>query len=303
MSHPPGFLGFHDRLADDARPRIVLFGAPHGTPYPGIESAGYAQAPAAIRAASQDDADWLDHWDFDLDGPLFADGALCCIDIGDLETVLGESARNRELIEERTRRIVSASAVPIMIGGDDSVPIPFLAGFAGTKPIWILQIDAHIDWREERYGERFGFSSTMRRASEMAHVAGIVQVGMRGLGSARAGEVEAARAYGAHLVTAREIHRDGIQAALRHIPSAARVVITLDCDGMDAAIMPAVVARTPGGLSYTQIIELIAGASARGRVVGFDMIEFHPPSDFDGLSALTAARILFNVIGRVARQP
>ena len=293
MTASPSFLGLPDRLAEGRAPRAVIFGAGHGSTYPGKDSSGYALAADAIRAASKDDAPLVEHWDFDLGGPLFDGKPICCVDAGD----------NRARIETKTREVLSLPAVPILVGGDDSVVIPFLGGFADHGPIWILQIDAHIDWREERYGERFGFSSTMRRASEMAHVAGIVQVGMRGLGSARAGEVEAARAYGAHLVTAREIHRDGIEAALRPIPSAARVVITLDCDGMDAAIMPAVVARTPSGLSYTQIIELIAGASARGSVVGFDMIEFHPPSDFDGLSALTAARILVNVIGRIARQP
>lgn len=37
-----------------------------------------------------------------------------------------------------------------MFGGDDSVSIPFISAFSGQPPIVILQIDAHIDWREER---------------------------------------------------------------------------------------------------------------------------------------------------------
>ena len=56
--------------------------------------------------------------------------------------------------------------------------------FAGRQVV-ILQIDAHIDWRDEVGGEHWGLSSNMRRASEMAHVTGIVQVGQRGIGSAR----------------------------------------------------------------------------------------------------------------------
>ena len=72
-----------------------------------------------------------------------------------------------------------------MFGGDDSTPIPFITGFAGSPPIAILQIDAHIDWRDTIRGERYGYSSTMRRASEQSHVWRIVQAGMRGLGSAR----------------------------------------------------------------------------------------------------------------------
>jgi agmatinase len=61
-------------------------------------------------------------------------------------------------------------------------------------------------------------------------------------------------------------------------------------------------APTPGGLSYTQVIDLIAGVARRGRLVGFDLIEFVPERDPDGISALTAARVLVNVIGALARQ-
>ena len=182
------------------------------------------------------------------------------------------------------------------------MPIPFLAGFADHGPIWILQIDAHIDWRDELHGERNGYSNTMRRASEMPQVAGIVQVGMRGVGSARLTEVEAALHYGSRLVTAREVHVHGVEAALRHVPDGARVVVTLDCDGLDPGILPGVAARTPGGLTYTQVIDLIAGLVRRARIAGFDLVEFYPPTDIDGMSASTAARLLVNVIGTIVRQ-
>ena len=116
------------------------------------------------------------------------------------------------------------------------------------------------------------------------------------------GEIEAAQAYGSHFVTARQIHAEGVEAALKLIPEGANVVITLDCDGLDPAVMPGVAARTPGGLSYTQVIDLIAGAGKRGRIVGFDLVELYPPADIDGISALTAARLVVNAIGSIIRQ-
>jgi agmatinase len=302
MSPHPGFLDFPAHLPGGVQPRIMLFGAPHGTTYPGADPSGFAAAAAAIRAASRDDAQFLDSWDFDLGGPLFEDREPCCVDAGDLPTSAFDNAGNRKLIEQKTRAILAAGAVPLMIGGDDSVPIPFIAGFADDGPIWILQIDAHIDWRDERHGEPMGYSSTMRRASEMPHVAGIVQAGIRGVGSARAVEVETARRWGARIVTAREIHTDGIEAALKHIPADARVVVTLDCDGLDPSVMPGVAGRTPGGLTYQQAIGLIEGVSRRARLAGFDLIEFHTPADIDSITALTAARLLVNVIGRIVRQ-
>jgi agmatinase len=259
-------------------------------------------AADAIRAASQDDAPLVGHWDFDLGGPLFDGKPVCCIDAGDISTILHDNAENRARIEARTREVLALPAVPILLGGDDSVVIPFLAGFADHGPIWILQIDAHIDWRDEVHGERHGYSSPMRRASEMPHVAGMVQVGLRSVGSARLAEVEAAQHYGSRFVTAREVHAQGVEAALRHIPEGARVVVTFDCDSLDPGIMPGVAARTPGGLTYTQAIDLIAGLGTRTRIAGFDLVELYPPADIDGLSAQTAARLLVNVIGTIARQ-
>jgi agmatinase len=302
MSTAPTFLGFPARLPGGSSPRIVLFGAGHGSTYPVNDSSGHALAPEAIRAASQEDSELIEHWDFDLGGPLFDGKPASCVDIGDIPTAMRDNAGNRTRIEEKTREVLASGAVPFLLGGDDSVPIPFLAGFADHGPIWILQIDAHIDWRDELHGERHGYSSPMRRASEMVHVGGIVQVGMRGVGSARLTEIEAARAYGSRLVTAREVRAHGVAAALQHIPEAAKVVVTLDCDGLDPGIMPGVAARSPGGLGYTETIDLIAGLGKRARIAGFDLVELCPPADVDGLSALTAARLLVNAIGAVVRQ-
>ncbi|HEV2502021.1 MAG TPA: agmatinase [Mesorhizobium sp.] len=301
MPTSSSFLGFPTDLADGRVPRAIIFGAGYGSTYPGEDSSGYVSAANAIRAASQDDAGLVEHWDFDLGGPLFGGGPASCTDIGDIATTMHDNAGNRAGIEAKTREILVSPAVPILLGGDDSVVIPFLAGFAEHGPVWILQIDAHIDWRDELHGERFGYSSPMRRASEMPHVAGMVQVGLRSVGSARLPEIEAAQHYGSRFVTAREVHAIGVDAALRHIPAGARVVVTLDCDGLDPGIMPGVAARTPGGLTYTQVIDLIAGVGQRARIVGFDLVEFYPPADIDGLTAQTASRLLVNAIGTIVR--
>lgn len=277
----------------------AIFGAPHGTPYQGIDNRVHATAPDAFRAALAADAEWLDHWDFDLGGPLLGHG-LKIADLGDLATKPKDGAHNRALIEACTRRILDAGAVPIMFGGDDSTPIPFIAGFAGAPAITILQIDAHIDWRDERHGESLGFSSTMRRASEQPHVWRIVQAGARGLGSARAQEVKDALSWGAHFVTARDIHHSGLDAVLQHIPEDSDCIISLDCDAIDVSQMPAVAYPSPGGLTYTQVLGLIEGVARKARIAGFAMVEFVPKRDTNGTAAFTAARLAANVIGRLS---
>ncbi|MGI9514729.1 MAG: arginase family protein, partial [Anderseniella sp.] len=85
-------------------------------------------------------------------------------------------------------------------------------------------------------------------------------------------------------------------------PEGANCMITFDCDALDSSIMPAVMAPTPGGLSYTQAIDLVAGVAAKGRLVAFDMIEFVPERDTDGTAAFTAARIVTNAVGHLARR-
>jgi agmatinase len=276
----------------------AIFGAPHGTPYPGIDNRVHRGAPDAFRHALHADTDWLSHWDWDLGGPLLRHGQTVC-DLGNLRTKPKDGPGNRALIEATTRNILEAGAVPIMFGGDDSVPIPFIAAYYNQAPIVILQIDAHIDWRNERLGETMGFSSTMRRASEHDHVWRIVQAGARGLGSAREAEVRDALKWGAHIVTSRTIHHRGVEDVLKHIPEDCDCVILLDCDALDSSVMPAVAYPSPGGLNFTQVTDLIAGVAAKARIAGFAMVEFVPLRDRLRTAAFTAARIAINVIGRI----
>lgn len=280
---------------------IAILGAPHGTPYePGALSHS-ADAPAAIRAASARDIPRREHYDFDVGGKMLAHPRLKLADCGDVPGDPSDPQGNRDAIRSSTADILEAGAVPILLGGDDSVPIPFLEAFAGAGPLWVVQIDAHLDWRDERGGESLGWSSPMRRISEMDHVVGMVQVGLRGTGSAREEEVAAARDWGSHLITAADLHERGVESAITLVPEGARVVVTFDCDALDPAIMPGVLSRVPGGLSYTQAVSLIAGLARGRKLAGFDLVELSPARDADGLSALTAYRIVANAISAISR--
>lgn len=277
--------------------KAVVLGADCATPY---ASAGAycAGGPAAIRAGSADYAANLGHFSFDLGRPALDPGAVA--DGGDVATDPADPAGNRARIGAAVSRVLEAGAVPVLLGGDDSLPIPMLGAYAGRGPVAILQIDAHIDWRDEVQGERLGLSSTMRRASEMGHVAGIVQVGQRGIGSARPGDVAEARARGVEFVSAAEVAREGIGRALSLVPAGAEVVVCLDCDAFDPSILPAVIARVPGGLSYWDVLGLFEGVSERARIAGVAVTEFMAGRDIDGQGALTAAGLVTSVLGLIA---
>ncbi len=79
--------------------------------------------------------------------------------------------------------------------------------------------------------------------------------------------------------------------------------MTFDCDAFDAAIMPAVMSPSPGGVAYYEAIDLIATVSSHGRLAGFDLIEFVPERDHDHVAAYMAARVVCHVIGSLARRP
>ena len=65
--------------------------------------------------------------------------------------------------------------------------------------------------------------------------------------------------------------------------------------------MPAVAAPVPGGLLFHQVRELIHGLAAKGRVVGMDLVEVAPARDVNGISCITAGRLVVNLIGALAR--
>ena len=293
-----GFPNFPDlsQLSAD----IAIIGIPACRVYLG-ETAHSSDAPDAIRRESNRYPDDPDAWDFDLGSTL---NDLCggrAVDCGNLAVVSQYDLTNRSLILRAIKQALQANAIPLVLGGDDSIPIPVLAAFENEDPFYILQLDAHIDWRDDVKGLKEGYSSTMRRASEMPWVKGIVQVGARGVGSARTEEYQAALAYGAHLITAKEFHQKGIISVLNVVPAGSRCFLTIDFDVLDPSIMPAVGAPTPGGLLYQETIDLIHQLSKHTSIIGACLVELTPSVDIHHLGTITAMRIAWNIIGALAK--
>ena len=299
------FLGLAacDDLATLDAP-IAILGVPCATPYRSV-GAYCRNAPDALRRATASLTANLERHDFDIGGRVFPERRLRAVDCGDLAFDEADGAANRDAIRGAVRTILERNAVPVLLGGDDSIPIPMLQAIgdmAGDRKFTILQIDAHIDWRETHMDERMGLSSTMRRASEMEHIERIVQVGARGIGSAATSDYEDAVKWGVSFIPARELHRSGVQKALDLIPEGSDIIVCVDADAMDPSLVPGVIGRSPGGLSYDEITDLIRGAAARGRIAAVDFVEFMPERDVDGIGALTFARVITTALGLIARQ-
>ncbi len=291
-----------DGLAS-ANADVAILGIPFGVPYPspGL-TAGCADAPQAIRARSQRVAPFADNHDFDLGAPMLVGSPrLTIIDAGDVEGTAEDGAGNAARAESAVRAVRTAGCVPVVLGGDDSVPIPVLRAYAGEGPLTVVQLDAHLDFRDEVSGVRDGYSSTMRRAAEMDHVKRGFQVGLRGVGSAGTTDVADAQAAGNQLVTARELRERGVPWLLNELPPGAAVFLVVDLDGIDPSLAPAVSGVSPGGLSYEEAGDLVGGVAERCRVVGAAFTELVPAIDVNGLSALVVVRLVMRLLAGIDR--
>ncbi|RWE20243.1 MAG: arginase [Mesorhizobium sp.] len=282
--------------------KVAIIGAPFATPYPGTW-AYCAGGPTAIREGTVTlEAARLMNFDFNLGAPIFQDGKVSAVDCGDLGYDEKDFAKNRIAIRTAIQTLLDKGTVPIVIGGDDSTPIPVMEAFHDKGKLTIIQIDAHIDWLEEFHGERWSGCSPMRRASEMSHVERIIQIGQRGLGSARLSDVEDARRWGVNFIPAQEVFAKGIQPILDLVPKGSNVLFTFDCDGLDPSIMPAVISPAPGGLTFWQALDIVHGVAAKARIAAFNLVEFMPERDIEKRGALLAGRIILNVMGLAIRQ-
>jgi agmatinase len=280
---------------------IAIVGVPYGVPYDmeGTTSPS-STAPRAIREQSLRWSGRLGHYDYDFDGELFAGRNVRIVDCGDVAMVPGRYDDNFAATTAVIRAVLERGAVPFVLGGDHSIPIPVMRAYEGTGSLCVVQFDAHLDWRDEVGGVRLGLSSPMRRASELPFVQGMAQIGIRGVGSGRRQEAEAVRDFGSVVIGAAELHRDGTEAALAKIPAADRYYITFDADGLDPSIAPGVGYPAFGGITYYQAFDLLRGVAAKGNIVGFDAVEVVPAVDVRDLTTMTVARLILNLMGAMA---
>ncbi|RLM28103.1 arginase [Brenneria alni] len=281
---------------------IAVLGIPYGSPYSIDEvSNDQTHAPTAVRQATDRALRSFERYDFDIGGPMMDNQPIRMVDCGDIAGDARELNRHYDAAEAVVRKILALGGMPLIIGGDHGIPIPVLRALDGVGPITLIHIDAHLDWRQDVNGVTDGYSSPIRRASEMAHVGEIFQIGLRANGSARQEEVDAALAYGAHLITAHELHDAGPEAILSRIPDGGNYYITMDADGIDPTIMPAVNGPALGGVTYSEARKLIHGLVKKGRVVGMDIVEITPKKDVNNITAITACRFFINLIGMAVR--
>ena len=98
------------------------------------------------------------------------------VDIGDADIIHTKTDESHSNIVVGVRKILAAGALPVVIGGDHSVNIPCINAFSDEDPIHVVQIDAHLDFVDERHGVTQGHGNPMRRAIEKPWVTGMLSL-------------------------------------------------------------------------------------------------------------------------------
>ena len=274
---------------------VAVLGAPYdaGTQW----RSGARFGPRGVREASTlfsfGHAGAYDH----EDDAVYLPGDVNIVDIGDADIVHTDTEASHANIETGVRAILDAGALPVVIGGDHSINIPCIRAFDSQGDIHILQIDAHLDFVDERHGVRHGHGNPMRRAAEQDYVTGMTQVGIRNVSSTAREGYEDARAMGSDIISVRQAREMGPQGVIGHIPNGARVYVTIDIDAFCPSIAPGTGTPSHGGFLYYEVLEMLQSVAKRHEIVGIDLVEVAPDYDRSGSTAILAAQLLLNFLG------
>ncbi|MGR3509403.1 MAG: agmatinase [Sulfitobacter sp.] len=274
---------------------VAILGAPYdsGTQW----RAGARFGPRGVREASTlfsfGHAGAYDH----EDDVVYLPGDVNIVDIGDADIIHTDTVQSHANIETGVRAILDAGALPVVIGGDHSINIPCISAFDGQGAIHVLQIDAHLDFVDERHGVRHGHGNPMRRALERDYVTGMTQVGIRNVSSTAREGYDDARAMGSDIISVRQAREMGTSGVLGHVPDGARLYVTIDIDAFCPSIAPGTGTPSHGGFLYYEVLELLQAAAERHDIVGIDLVEVAPDYDRSGSTSILAAQILLNFLG------
>ncbi|MFC4438174.1 MULTISPECIES: formimidoylglutamase [Natrialbaceae] len=271
---------------EDAAATAVLVGEPYDSAVIGRQ--GAREAPPAIRRSLARTKSH--HFD---GGPIDA-----VADLGDVRSLVerleaegtDESVADVQAdLEETTRLVHEADALPIFLGGDNSLTYPNVAPLLREGSVGVVNLDAHLDVREV---DDDPTSGTPYRQLVEAGLERYACVGARHFETSTPYH-EFLRERGGEVVTAEEVGDDAVEAADRALEAMADVdhlYVSVDCDVLDATAAPGVSAPTPGGLTTRELFRLLRLLASDDRISGFEIVECAPPLDREGLTTDAAAR-------------
>lgn len=282
MFIPYNFGGFEERYTNYAKSKVVIF----PVPFDGTLSyrAGSRNGPSAIISASRA----LEFFDIELNASPYRVGIHTT---AELEPIMSSPEEMINEIERVSRRFINQGKFLITLGGEHSISTGIVRNFFKKyKNLSVLQIDAHSDLRDTYEGTKYNHACVMRRIREICPA---VQVGIRSMCEEEARFIKKNRIkifYAEYI----KQHPEYIEEVLNQLSE--NVYITIDLDGLDPSIMPAVGTPEPGGLLWYETLNLLREVFKNKNVVGADVVELSPlPPDVS--SDFLAAKLVYKLIG------
>ena len=221
-------------------------------------------------------------------------------DLGDVPINTYSLAKSLPIITEFYEEMLSASCIPLTLGGDHTIALPILRAMAAKHgPVALVHVDAHADVNDDMFGESIAHGTPFRRAVEegLLQTNKVWQIGLRGSGYS-ADDFEWPRQQGFTVVQAHEVWYQSLaplMARVRESIGDAPCYLSFDIDGIDPAFAGGTGTPEIGGLTVPQALEIIRGC--RGlNLVGADLVEVSPPYDPNGNTALLGANLLFEML-------
>ena len=196
-------------------------------------------------------------------------------------------------MQRAAENIISQNKFLLSLGGDHAISIgPIKAAANHCPDIGILQIDAHLDLRNEWNGSRYNHACVMRRVVEDMGLP-VVHVGIRSFSpeEAKFAKKIAARIFYAHRI--KPTDDTWIEDVVDALPP--KVYLTIDLDGLDPSVIPGTGTPEPGGLSYRQLVELVKHVGWKKKVVAADINELVKING-SNVSEYTAAKIATKIL-------
>ena len=275
MPVKPTLQPFLDKQTEVEGADYVLFGAPLDVTTSHRHGARFG--PGAVRRESR-------HLDTYSVRTGLDWGDLGLADIGDVDCPDVPKA-----LDGVTETVDSFDGFPVMLGGEHTVT---LGALRSLEPDLVLVFDAHLDLRDELFGERMGHATYLRRGYEELGYKAVV-LGARALSGE---EVEFAKSTGdLRYMTALDMLREDPVAMVQEVMRGSeRVYVSLDMDVLDPSVAPAVGNPHPEGLTVTIVMDILETVMD-SRVCGLDVTEVYPHYD-SGQTAATAAYIVMEAL-------
>ncbi len=230
---------------------------------------------------------------------------LCNVaDLGDAPVNPLNKDESIEKIEHFFAELMARAIRPVAIGGDHTIPIPILRALAREEPVGIFQIDSHADTLDEMCGTKVNHATFMRRGIEEGLIdpKRVVQLGLRG---SRFGpdDIQFGQDAGFTIITYDEYEEMGRAVAIEKIKQTlgtGRTYVTVDIDGLDPSFCPGTPVPEIGGITPRDAQVLIRALEGLD-IVGADICEVAPCYDPTGITSVTAANLMFELVCVIAQ--